>query len=187
MKCIMAGSGSDIAQGLTERLTADGWEVRGITRNQMTSVQWDMAIICYGSLEPIGKFFDVAGTDWERGVHLNGLYPLRILRLLWLCRRPKATVVFLGGPNMDKPSPTYSAYRAGKAILYEIVGTLGEEYPDVRFRILNPGVVKTKIHLQTLAAGHKAANYERVMKIVNGTEATVSHDEVYRRLKDVIA
>jgi NAD(P)-dependent dehydrogenase (short-subunit alcohol dehydrogenase family) len=95
-------------------------------------------------------------------------------------------VVFIGGPNMQRTSPTYTAYRSGKAILESLVGTLEVEYPGHRFRILHPGIVKTKIHEQTLVAGHKAANYERVMKIMNGGESTVSHEEVYLKLKELI-
>jgi hypothetical protein len=43
-------------------------------------------------------------------------------------------------------------------------------------------VVRTKIHYQTLAAGERAANLERVRGIVEGSVQTNSHDEVYRRL-----
>ena len=187
MKCIIVGRTSEIGLELGKRLVADGWEVEVLGRNKMTSSPWDMAILCPGQLEPIGRFFEVSERQWEEGVMVNALYPLRVLRLLWLHHNPGACVVFLGGPNMVKPSPTYSAYRAGKAMLESLLSTLAEEYQDMRFRMLHPGVVNTKIHQQTLEAGARAENYERVMKIVNGTETTVSHDEVYRRLKDLIA
>ena len=71
-------------------------------------------------------------------------------------------------------------------MLEAMAGTLEEEYPGHKFKILHPGVVRTKIHDQTLQAGHKAANYERVMKIVNGTEAASNHDSVYLKLKALL-
>ena len=67
-----------------------------------------------------------------------------------------------------------------------LLPTLNEEYPDTKFRMLRPGVVNTKIHQQTLNAGYRAANYKRVRAIVEGEEKTVTHDEVYERLKALL-
>jgi NAD(P)-dependent dehydrogenase (short-subunit alcohol dehydrogenase family) len=124
--------------------------------------------------------------EWVGGMIVNSIYPISCLRAAWPQRKAGATVIFMGGPNMLRPSPTYSAYRAGKAMLEALADTIQAEYPEHRFQVLHPGVVNTKIHQQTLKAGHKAANYERVLKIVNGAEKTVTHDEVYQRLKGLL-
>ena len=52
--------------------------------------------------------------------------------------------------------------------------------------MLRPGVVNTKIHRQTLEAGERAANLSRVKAIVEGIEKTVTHDEVYEKLKALL-
>ena len=188
MKCIIAGSGSDIAQGLSVRLRNDGWEVSGAAGHAaMVPLEpWDLMILAQGTLEPIGKFFDCGQQNWIESVRVNGLLPLACLRKAWDQRNPNATVVFIAGPNLKHPTPTYSAYRAGKAMIAALVETLGMEYPDTRFRILHPGVVNTKIHRQSINAGARAANFKRVMEIVNGVEKTVSHDQVYEKLKALI-
>lgn len=188
MRCLIAGTGSDIARELHVRLLLDGWEVDGTSGHSMRTPagEWDLLILAHGQLAPIDKFFDCQASEWIGAMMVNSVYPLSCLRTAWSGRRPGATVVFIGGPNMAKASPTYTAYRAGKAVIESMVTTLEAEYPDVRFRILRPGVVKTKIHEQTLKAGHKAANYERVMKIMNGGEVTVSHDSVYEKLKELL-
>ncbi len=188
MRCLIAGSGSEIAVGLRTRLEADGWEVSGVSgRSLLVPVgKWDLLILAHGQLAPIDRFFECDMSDWVEGVMVNAIYPLSCLRAAWPNRRERATVVFIGGPNMQKASPTYTAYRAGKAILEALAGTLEAEYPEHRFRVLHPGVVKTKIHEQTLRAGHKAANYERVMKIVNGSEQSMTHDGVYMKLKALL-
>lgn len=147
---------------------------------------WDLLILAHGQLTPIDLFFECNMNDWVGSVMVNAIYPLSCLRAAWPKRKPGATVVFIGGPNMAKPSPTYTAYRAGKAILEAMAHTLEEEYPGHHFKVLHPGVVKTRIHEQTLKAGHKAANYERVMKIVNGVEAANTHDDVYSRLRALL-
>ncbi len=188
MRCLIAGNGSDIAKELTIRLRLDGWEVEGVSGRSMITPggNWDLLILAHGQLSPIDRFFECDMTEWMGSLMVNSIYPLSCLRAAWPNRNPGATVVFIGGPNMNAPSPTYTAYRACKAILETLTGTLQAEYPGHKFRVLHPGVVKTKIHAQTLQAGRKAANYERVMKIVNGTEASVSHSEVYQRLKDLL-
>lgn len=188
MRCLICGSGSEIAVELKARLEQDGWEVAGSLGRSMEvpGGRWDLLILAHGQLSPIGKFFECDLNEWIGGVMVNAVYPLSCLRTAWPKRNQGATVVFIGGPNMARPSPTYSAYRAGKAILEALAGTLEDEYPGSKFRVLHPGVVKTKLHEQTLRAGHKAANYERVMKIVNGMEQTVTHDTVYQRLKGML-
>lgn len=188
MRCLIAGTGSDIAGGLHSRLLIDGWEVDGVSGHSMTTPKghWDLLILAHGQLSPIDKFFECPMSEWIGAMMVNSIYPLTCLRAAWPQRNPGATVVFIGGPNMGRASPTYTAYRAGKAVLEAMAGTLEAEYPGFNFRVLQPGIVKTKIHEQTLSAGHKAANYDRVMKIMNGGEKTVGHDEVYQKLKELL-
>ncbi len=188
MRCLICGSGSEIAAELKTRLERDGWDVAAAPgrRIGVPLGKWDLLILAHGQLTPIDRFFECDVNEWVGGVMVNAIYPLTCLRVAWPRRNVGATVVFIGGPNMKKPSPTYSAYRAGKAILEALAGTLEAEYPGYKFRVFHPGVVKTKIHEQTLKAGHKAANYERVMKIVNGTEPSMKHDDVYLKLKAIL-
>ena len=186
MRAAVFAAGSGIAGNLADRLERDGWEVdrfSGRETPKMTE-KWDLAIFAHGRLSPVGKFFDTNEEDWIEAISVNALRPLWTLRHVWDWRNIFATVVFIGGPNMSKPSPTYTAYRASKAMLESLVGTLEAEYPDTQFRMLHPGVVSTKIHLQAVTTS--AANYDRVLRIVGGTEATVSHDEVYERLKGLL-
>ena len=186
--CHIYGSGSEIAMGLATRLRSDGWVVHMSPGRENLAIadRWDLMILAHGSLEPIGRFFDVSELAWRSGVYVNALHPLAVLRQAWKNRMPNATVVFISGPNMTKDSPTYTAYRAGKAILESLVGSLNAEYPDTKFRMLRPGVVNTKIHAQTIQAGKRAANHDQVVKIVRGEVPTVTHDEVYEKLKGLL-
>lgn len=180
---VIIGIKSDIAKEIRARLERDGWTVNGTDRTEVIpSDRWDLVIVCQGSMEPIGRFFECDPEEWIRASYVNAFWPLDLLRSLWPNRKSLAKVCFLGGPNLFKPTPTYTAYRAGKALLDSLVTTLNAEYPNHSFFMLNPGVVKTKIHQQTLAAGDRAANLERVRGIVSGEEPTNSHDDVYQRL-----
>ena len=188
MKCLIAGTGSDIVQELTIRMKQDGWEVSGLRGRELDVPRetWDVLLLAQGNLEPIGKFFDCSATHWFDSVSINGIYPLVCLRKSWAQRNPNAQVIFFGGPNLKHPTPTYTAYRAGKAVIQSLVETLGVEYPDTKFKIFHPGVVNTKIHYQTINAGARAGNFQRVMGIVNGIEKTVTHDQVYERFKNLL-
>lgn len=143
---------------------------------------WDLLLCCAGTMEPIGKFMDCDPFLWDYAVRVNALGPLRLLRYLWPLRRPEASVCFLAGPNLSKRTPTYSAYKAGKSMLTEMVRELAHEEPDHRIFLLAPGVVQTKIHQQTIRAGEKAANLERVKGIIEGNEKTTPFDAIFECL-----
>lgn len=188
--CIV-GMGSDIGSNIAERLEKDGWEISGTTRKDLDLSQfldappkgrWDLLLIVAGTLEPIGDFFSTDAEEWERAVRVNALGPLRVLRSVWPARKAGATVVFFGGPNLSKDTPSYTAYRAGKALLASLVGTLNSEYCGTKFVMFDPGVVNTKIHKQSIKAGHRAANYQQVLEIVAGVRPSVGYDEMYGRL-----
>lgn len=188
MRCLIAGSGSEIARHLHTHLLIDGWEVDAVPGHSLKvpSGKWDLLILAHGQMSPIDKFFECNQSEWVGAMMVNCIYPLTCLRAAWPERNEGATVVFIGGPNMVRTTPTYTAYRAGKAVLEALTGTLEAEYPGFHFKVLHPGVVKTRIHQQTLQAGHRASNYERVMRIVNGSEPSTGHDEVYMKLKALL-
>lgn len=189
--CII-GIGSDIGSNLAERLKKDDWNIWGTTRKDVDLAyfvdatpkgRWDLLIFAAGTMEPIGSLFETDTEEWERAVRVNALGPLRVLRSMWPYRKAHAKVVFISGPNLEKTSPSYTAYRAGKALLESLIETLNEEYPSAQFLWLVPGVVKTKIHQQTIKAGLSAWNFGRAQNILQGKEPTFSHDDVYIKLK----
>lgn len=180
---VIVGKTSEIGQGLGERLKRDDWEILYKHYDEWhINPHWDLLVVCSGTLEPIGWFASVYMEDWIASVEVNGLIPLNVLHHCYAQQRPNASVCFFGGPNLAKSSPSYSAYRAGKVLLTEMVAVLNEE-TDLNVFMINPGVVKTKIHNQTLAAGARAANYERVKAMMDGNERTTTHDEIYQCLK----
>lgn len=184
---VIVGSGSEIAQNIGQRLKRDGWYVRGCAHDDVVYANWDLLLLAMGQMKPIGKFFDIFMGEWVEGIEANGMLPLRTLRCMWSFRNKDAHVVFFGGPNMSKSSETYSAYRCGKAILEAIVPTLNAEYSECKFHVLHPGVVATKIHQQTIDAKERAANYAWASQLMQGKIASLDHDVVYGKLKELIA
>jgi len=173
---VIVGAGSDIAKELKRRLEWDGWQ-------QNVGEKWDLLILARGTLEPIGRFVDCDAQDWVDSVSVNALNPLMDFRAWYPSRNEGATVVFFGGTNPQKTPATYSAYASAKAMLREAVKIIDSECSDINVVMIDPGLVRTKIHEATMRAGTRAANYADIENVYNGKCKTVSHDEVYEKLK----
>lgn len=186
---LLLGGNSDIAKELQTRFDKDHWQVSSWSREsaEVPQVSWDLVVCCLGVLDPIGKFFDTDVEEWERNVDSNALLPLRLLRQVWKNHRPGASICFFSGAGTGRPAQTYSGYAASKFLLFKMTELLDDEYGDIKCFILGPGMIKTKIQQQTLAAKDRAMNYERVWKFMtdgdelhgNGT----SHDRIYQCLR----
>lgn len=145
-------------------------------------LRWDVFIGAVGIEEPIGPFFGCDFDAWETSVRINALGLLRALHALHPLRAPGrecACVLFAGAGTNDAPV-SYSAYCASKIFLIKMCELLAAENPDLNPVIVGPGIVRTKIHDQTIRAGTRAgANYDKVVRFLGGEDAGVSHDDVY--------
>lgn len=182
---IILGSGSDIGREITRHLRDDGWVVTEVRHDDFPPTpwppaRWDLVVCCYGMLEPIGSFWSTTSQHWQRAFDVNLFTPLHHVRHLHGYHNPGASVCFFSGAGTSGPAPTYSAYAAAKVALVKMAELLDDESEDCKFFILGPGVVNTKIHDQTLAAGpDRASNYDRVAQIVATGRPGTSYDDIY--------
>ena len=123
-------------------------------------VQWDMLVICPGTMNPIGPFTNCNIDEWELGISINLLSPLRILHGLLETRRKSnkllPLVIFFAGGGVNSAPINYSSYTTSKIALIKATELLDAEFEDIRFSIIGPGWVKTKIHEETLMASERA-------------------------------
>lgn len=162
------GSRSDICRDLMARFISDDWQVSGWHRDApMPLMPWDLIVVGIGVLEPIGKFFECHDDEWQASIDANALLPLRLLRRLWKYRRPGASVCFFSGAGVSQKARTYSAYSASKLMLMKMTELLDDEEADTKFFILGPGMVRTKIQGQSVRAGERAANHERILRFMD--------------------
>jgi NAD(P)-dependent dehydrogenase (short-subunit alcohol dehydrogenase family) len=205
---IVIGLGSDIGRELAVRYAADGWTVKGTHRTtpagtfestacdlgSAASVAaagrwlgerckgWRALVVAAGTEEPVGPFWDCDEEEWDRGVRINTLAPLRLVRTLYPLRdRGGApSVAFFSGSGTNNAAPAYSAYAASKIMLIKMCELLDAESTDTSFFIIGPGIVRTKIHGQTLRAEARAgANHHRVVEFLRSAEPGTSHDDIY--------
>lgn len=149
-------------------------------------IRWNIWINAVGDLNPIGPFFKKDFLRWQESLNSNAIQPLRLLHSLWHFRNPngKKYIVFFAGAGTNGPADNYSAYCTSKIILVKMVELLDSENPNACFFIIGPGIVKTKIHYQTMLARASAGkNYKRVKKIFDNKIKCVSHKDVFECLK----
>ena len=132
---------------------------RCIEAFNVLGVKWDALVLCPGTMNPIGRFDNSDMDSWEAGVIINLVAPLRMVHgLLNLRRLSKELplVAFFAGGGTNGAPLNYSSYVTSKVALIKAVELLDAEFDSVRFTIVGPGWVKTKIHSETLDAGLNA-------------------------------
>jgi len=145
-------------------------------------LQWDLLVVAAGTEEPIGDFWSCDADAWETGLNINALAPLQVVRGLYALRRPDAqpAVAFFSGSGTNNAAPAYSAYCASKILLIKMCELLDAESADTSFFIIGPGIVRTKIHGQTLRTpATSGANHRKVVDFLASDNPGTSHDEIY--------
>ena len=157
--------------------TAEAFEREGLA--------WDLLVVAAGTEEPIGSFFACDEEAWESGIQINALAPLRLVRRLYPLRNRGSapSVAFFSGSGTNNAAPAYSAYCASKIMLIKMCELLDAESADTSFFIVGPGIVRTKIHGQTLCVPDRAgANYRKVVDFLASDNPGSSHDDIYQCL-----
>ena len=143
-------------------------------------LEWDLFIGAVGQLSPIGPFFESDRGDWKMSVNLNGTCQLDLLHAIYPRRRgPLTRVAFLVGGAINRSFANYSAYSLGKLGLVKFCELIHDECADLHAVAVGTGWVATKIHRQTVAAGHRAGeNLERTREFLDRSEGGTSVDDI---------
>ena len=128
-----------------------------------------------GSQDPIGMFADCEFENWKESISINFIEQLRVLHSLLPVRnfdsKLEPLVLFFAGGGTNNATTHYSAYTISKIASIKMMELLDAEMPDIRFAIMGPGWVNTKIHQTTLDAKDKAGeNYIRTIEKLKGEE-----------------
>lgn len=151
-------------------------------------LNWDLFISCAGMQDPIGSFFSCDFDEWSDSIHINAIEQLRILHALYNYKNPKLIpgVVYFAGGGTNNAVYNYSAYTASKILLIKMCELLDFENNDMNIFIIGPGWVKTKIHLQTLEAGHRAGdNYQKTKKFIDDGDGN-GMDDIFKCIEWLI-
>jgi NAD(P)-dependent dehydrogenase (short-subunit alcohol dehydrogenase family) len=129
---------------------------------ESNNYQWDVLVISIGALEPISSFLATDFNVWKQSFDVNFFGQLQLLHSLHSFHAPDSTVIFFTGGAPNGVLEQYSAYSVAKIGLTKMVEYLDYEDENVKYVIIGPGWVNTKIHEQTIRASEKAGlNLER--------------------------
>lgn len=119
---------------------------------------WDVMIICPGTMTPVGKFIETPFDSWEQNIQVNFLGTMRFIHYCLKFRnseKPSTVILFAGGGTNGVTSNT-SAYTLSKIALIKAMELLQHEHPLLKWTIIGPGWVNTKIHEETLSSPYDA-------------------------------
>ena len=131
---------------------------------------WDVLVLGPGLQEPIGLFDSCNFDEWAHSIEVNFINQLRFLHGILPTRNHETidngpTVIFFAGGGVNNAPIRYSAYTVAKVALVKMVELLAAEMPDVKFVIIGPGWVKTKIHNSVLESKENAgSSYHRTVE-----------------------
>ncbi len=143
--------------------------------------QWNVLVLCPGTLEPVGHFEDCDFDQWEDSIQINFIRQLSIVHELLPSRNFSdelgACILFFAGGGTNSATVNYSAYTISKIALIKMCELLDAEVSDTRFVIVGPGWVKTKIHEATFKAEKLAGHsVEKVRCKLASNECTPMED-----------
>ena len=142
---------------------------------------WDVVIFSVGTLEPIGNFFDLNFSQWQRSFSSNFFGQLQLMHSVRKFAKLDSTVIFFSGGSPSGVSPCFSSYNVAKIGLIKMVEYLDAEDNKVKYTIVGPGWVDTKIHQKTIKAGNNAGSgLDRTKFFLENTGHSTSVDEIYR-------
>jgi NADP-dependent 3-hydroxy acid dehydrogenase YdfG len=132
-------------------------------------------VLAAGDQNPIGLFKDIVFDDWEKSVNANFMGMLRFLHIALnqQSNSENRTVIMFAGGGTNNATERYSGYTISKIASIKMCELLDFEIDNIKFSIVGPGWVKTKIHESTLNQKNLAGdNYERTRQMVHGGAMT---------------
>jgi len=140
-------------------------------KNKKLLTNWDNCIVSVGGQKPIGRFEKLETNEISTSIDINFKNQIILLNLLLSLRKKRGikNVITWAGPGTNNANKLYFPYTISKIALIKSMELLDYEIGDVKFCILGPGWVKTKIHKETLKnKKNSEKNFNITKKVLKG-------------------
>jgi len=145
-----------------------------------TRFNWDIIIFSVGVLEPIGNFLDTDFSQWEKSFSTNFFGQLQLMHGVRKLANLNATAIFFTGGAPGGVLKNYSSYSIAKIGLTKMVEYLDAEDHEIKYSIVGPGWVDTKIHEQTIKSqDNSGSNLERTKLFLKNKEKGTTFNDIY--------
>jgi len=150
----------------------DDYKNVNITSKKISKLfKWDILMPCSATQNPVGLFVDNDFAKWKQSINLNLISQAQIIHNLLPFKKKNSTVINWAGGGVNNAVDRYSAYTTSKIALIKLTELLNSEINDVKFVILGPGWVKTKIHKETLRSKLNAGkNYKKTKMMLQSNK-----------------
>lgn len=154
----------------------------------------DILINCAGGFGAIGPIDKVDSSDWMRtiAVNLGGTFSVtkNFLPLLEGSEVPQ--IINFAGGGAFSPFPNFSAYACSKAAVVRLTETLAVELASrgISVNAIAPGVIPTKAHEATIAAGEARAGslyFRRTERLMSDRSGSARMDTVQKCVRALIS
>lgn len=156
------------------------------TRVSDSGFHWTNLFSSIGSTKPIKRFFQCDIDKWIRSFHLNFTSQLAAIHKLFPFRSQTniVSINFMAGGGTNSAMVPYSAYCSSKIALIKACELLDAEEDSIKVQILGPGLVRTRIHQETIEAAKNAEdNFHRIRNFLNSTEPGSTYSDIYECLR----
>jgi NAD(P)-dependent dehydrogenase (short-subunit alcohol dehydrogenase family) len=138
---------------------------------------WETLVLAAGTQGPIGSFRQLNFDDWRLSMEVNFVGQVEFMHGVLKTGKKDANVIYFAGGGTNGTVDLYSAYTIAKIASIKLCELLDSEEPEMKFCILGPGWVRTKIHNETLEAGPLAGpNFQKTREMLrSGTFVEMSH------------
>ena len=141
---------------------------------------WDIIIFSVGVLEPISNFLDANFSQWKKSFSTNFFGQLQLMHRVRKLANSNATAIFFTGGAPGGVLKNYSSYSVAKIGLTKMVEYLDAEDYEIKYSIVGPGWVDTKIHEQTIKSqNNSGSNIERTKLFLKNKENGTSFNDIY--------
>lgn len=115
---------------------------------------WDLVVFCQGIVQPIGPLASRDLNQLGMSFFVNTLGPIHALGSLINSAKAKdaspAVILFSGG-GTNSANQNFGAYTISKIALIKATEVLAAENPSIKFSVIGPGWVDTKIHSKIIS------------------------------------
>lgn len=145
-------------------------------------ITWDIFISCPVSPLPLENFFDVDFHVWSDSVNINSEYQLKVLHCMHKYRNTSIIVdtFFFGTSGINSEVVKFSAVASGKILLLKMCEYLDAENIDMKFMLVGPGLVKTKVQDLILKNVNKDDDkYHKTKEFMQSNLVGTSMQDIY--------
>tara|TARA_B100000965_G_scaffold378501_1_gene373482 strand:+ start:1961 stop:2800 length:840 start_codon:yes stop_codon:yes gene_type:complete len=140
--------------------------IKCIKKNKKVFKKTDLLVITIAEQGEINNFFKINSKSFNKSFYINFLFYVIFFRIFFkiLNKNKKLLVILFSGGGSTSFRENFSTYSLSKVCLVKLTEIMSKEIHSkkVRFNILSPGIIYSKMTKQILKNKNKVSKYELI-------------------------